>query len=109
MLAPSSLKLLLAALPLSRAARWVTYDVPHTNGADDIPALVAALATGNITSNATIRFAANTTYNAWSAVQFPTLTNVELVFEGNVSHPDNITKVQAIVGSSVCGAMVLRL
>ncbi|KAI0029495.1 hypothetical protein K488DRAFT_88672 [Vararia minispora EC-137] len=82
------------------ARAWTTFDVLHTDNQDDMPGLVSALESGGITANATVRFAAGTLYNAWSAVKFPALTSVEIVFEGNVSFPDNITAVQQVVGAS---------
>jgi hypothetical protein len=96
------------------AHAWTTYTVPHTDGADDIPALVSALSSSSssnanvansITKNASIVFKKGVTYNAWSAIMFPVLENVEIVFEGNVSYPEDIASVQAVVGASVSLAL----
>ncbi|KAH9854301.1 pectin lyase fold/virulence factor [Lenzites betulinus] len=93
-------KLLLAFSLLSCAFAWNTFVVPHAEGQDDTPALAAALATGNFSQNATIHFAKGTKYNIFTPIKFPVLTNVEVVIEGNMSYPDNIATVQAIVGKS---------
>ena len=81
--------------PKPAASSWNTYTVSHTEGADDVPALTAALSSGNITANTTILFKKGTTYNIWSAIQFPTLNNVEVAIEGNLTYPESITDVQS--------------
>lgn len=88
---------LLAYAALARA--WSTYVVPHTEGVDDTPALMAAVS--GYTSDASIVFQANTTYNVWSPITFPKLTNVEVVIEGNLSYPMSIETVQGYVGAAV--------
>ncbi|CDO73384.1 hypothetical protein BN946_scf185013.g18 [Trametes cinnabarina] len=79
---------------------WTTFTVPHADGQDDTPALIAALATGTLSSNATILFAKGTKYNIFSPIKFPVLNNVEVRIEGNLSYPDDIATIQAIVGAS---------
>ncbi|KAG0697728.1 glycoside hydrolase family 28 protein [Suillus ampliporus] len=76
------------------AAAWSTFVVPHTEGADDTPALMAAVS--NYASDASIVFRADTTYNVWSPITFPPLTNVEVVINGNLSYPTSIKTVQEI-------------
>ncbi|KZV74089.1 glycoside hydrolase family 28 protein [Peniophora sp. CONT] len=79
---------------------WNTFTVSHTDGADDVPALKTALSSGNITANSTILFKKGITYNIWSALQFPTLNNVEVAIEGNLTYPESIVDVQSVVASS---------
>ncbi|KAJ3794074.1 pectin lyase fold/virulence factor, partial [Lentinula aff. detonsa] len=70
-----------------------TFVVPHTADQDDTPALTAALA--NFSTNSTILFQKGTTYNIFTPIKFPTLTNVEVVIEGNLTYPTNITAIQS--------------
>ncbi|KAI0778872.1 pectin lyase fold/virulence factor [Trametes elegans] len=79
---------------------WETFVVPHTDGQDDTPALSTALATGKYSANATILFEKGTKYNIFTPVKFPALNNVEVRVEGNLSYPEDIATIQAIVGSS---------
>jgi len=78
---------------------WSAFVVPHTDGADDTPALMAAVS--EYTRDASIVFEANTTYNIWSPITFPTLTNVEVVIKGNLSYPTSIETVQNNVAAAV--------
>lgn len=98
-----------------------TYVVPHVNGQDDSPALLAALATTNYSTDTTILFKQGVTYNIWTVsvaptctpsnashslaisqpLTFPSLSNVEIAIEGNISLPTNISTIQAIVAHSV--------
>lgn len=78
---------------LSEASAWSTFTVPHTNGADDVPGLMAAI--GNYTSNASILFKEGVTYNIWTPIKFPTLTNVEVRIEGNLTYPTDIPTIQS--------------
>lgn len=91
--------LLALAAPLSVFA-WTTYVVPHTTGADDTPALLTALNSGNFSANATILFQKGTTYNIFSPITFPKFMNVEVAIEGNLTYPDDIATVQAKVAAS---------
>ena len=88
------LYLSLGALQLTPVSAWSTFVVPHTDGADDTPALAAVLASGNITTNNTILFEKGVTYNIFSPIKFPVLTNVEVRIEGNLTYPDSIETVQ---------------
>lgn len=78
---------------------WSTFVVPHTDGADDTPALMAAVS--EYVRDASIVFQANTTYNIWSPITFPILTNVEVVVKGNLSYPTSIETVQNYVAAAV--------
>lgn len=90
-MSPSRFGLLL--IFVSCVSAWTTYTIPHTDGEDDTPAVTAALA--NHTSDATILFAKDTTYNIFTPITFPNLTNVEILIEGNITLPDNITTIQS--------------
>ncbi|EJD04200.1 pectin lyase-like protein [Fomitiporia mediterranea MF3/22] len=80
------------------AAAWSTLTVPHTNGADDSPGLLAVLE--NYTANSTILFEKDVTYNIFSPIKFPTLTNVEVSIQGNLTYPTNVSAIQGAVASS---------
>ncbi|KAH7874319.1 uncharacterized protein C8R40DRAFT_1171429 [Lentinula edodes] len=77
---------------------WSTFIVSHTAGQDDTPALTAAIA--NYSSNSTILFQKGITYNIFTPIKFPILTNVEILIEGNLTYSTNITAIQNIVASS---------
>ncbi|KAJ6606793.1 pectin lyase-like protein [Mycena sp. CBHHK59/15] len=85
-------------LHISAALAWDTFVVPHTPGENDTPALLALVT--NHTSNATIMFSKGITYNMFTSIKFPVLTNVEIRIEGNLTYPTNISAVQAVVGGS---------
>ncbi|KAG2032978.1 pectin lyase-like protein [Suillus americanus] len=80
------------------AGAWSTFVVPHTEDADDTPALMAAIS--DYASDASIVFEANTTYNVWSPITFPPLTNVEVVISGNLTYPTSIETVQGYVAAA---------
>ncbi|KAI5121311.1 hypothetical protein M0805_003778 [Coniferiporia weirii] len=80
------------------AARQSIFTVPHTDGADD--ALGFAAAVQNYSTNSTILFKEGVTYNIYSPIKFPTLSNVEIRIEGNLSYPSDIATVQEAVSSS---------
>ncbi|KAG2140164.1 pectin lyase-like protein [Suillus clintonianus] len=93
--------LLSLSAPLAYAAiagAWSTFVVPHTEDADDTPALMSALS--DYKSDASIVFQANTTYNVWSPITFSSLTNVEVVISGNLSYPTSIETVQGYVAAA---------
>ncbi|KAF9025805.1 pectin lyase-like protein [Hymenopellis radicata] len=92
------LHVLVSLVPAALA--WNTFVVPHVDGADDTPALTSALATGNYSTNATILFKKGVYYNIWTPIVFPVLKNVEVKVEGNLSYPEDIPAIQAIVASS---------
>ncbi|KAG6856118.1 hypothetical protein H0H87_007332 [Tephrocybe sp. NHM501043] len=79
-------------------AAWNTFVVPHADGEDDMPSLVAAI--GNYSANSTILFQKGVKYNIFSPIKFPALNNVEIRIEGNLSYPTDIASIQATVGSS---------
>ncbi|KAG1717205.1 glycoside hydrolase family 28 protein [Suillus lakei] len=94
-----TLRLLFAPLAYATVAgAWSTFVVPHTENVDDTPALMAAMS--NYTSDASIVFEAKTTYNVWSPITFPHLTNVEVVISGNLSYPTSIETVQGYVAAA---------
>ncbi|KAJ6520551.1 pectin lyase fold/virulence factor [Mycena sanguinolenta] len=80
------------------ALAWDTFLVPHTPGRDDTPGLLSLVT--NHSSDATILFSKGITYNIFTAIEFPVLTNVEIAIEGNLTYPTNISEIQAIVGAS---------
>jgi polygalacturonase len=92
----------LSLLPsVIHASSWRTFTVPHSSPtADDSPALVAALASGNWSTNATILFKKGVHYNIHTPIKFPVLNNVEVRIEGNLSYPEDVGVVQGIVASS---------
>lgn len=88
--------------PLAYAAiavAWSTFVVPHTKDADDTLALMAAIP--GYTSDASIVFEADTTYNIWSPITFPPFTNVEVVISGNLTYPTSIKTVQGHVATAI--------
>lgn len=83
---------------------WSTYVVPHlTATGDDSPALNTALSAANSTlvTNATILFKHGVKYNILTPIKFPVLTNVDVRIEGNLTYPEDVAAIQAIVASSV--------
>lgn len=95
--------------PLAYAAiagAWSTFVVPHTENADDTPVLMAAMS--SYTSDASIIFEPNTTYNIWSPITFPHLTNVEVVISGNLSYPTSIETVQGYVAAAVSASTTIN-
>lgn len=79
---------------ITRASAWKTFTVAHLDGEDDTPALTAALASSNLTTNSTILFKKGITYNIFSPIKFPVLNNVEVRIEGNLTYPDDIATTQ---------------
>ncbi|PPQ69987.1 hypothetical protein CVT26_013275 [Gymnopilus dilepis] len=92
----SNLAILLAGAGVAHS--WSTFVVPHAEGKDDTPALLAALP--KFSTNSTILFQQGITYNIFTPVKFPALTNVEVRIEGNLTYPSDIPTVQAAVASS---------
>ncbi|CCO27515.1 hypothetical protein BN14_01495 [Rhizoctonia solani AG-1 IB] len=82
----------LALLPLV-SAYSKTFVVPHVDGQDDSPAVAAALA--NYSSDSLILFKRGVTYNLWTPINFDSLTNSEVAFEGNATYPTSIAAIQA--------------
>ncbi|KAJ1309256.1 hypothetical protein OPQ81_004920 [Rhizoctonia solani] len=83
-----------ALIPLV-SAYSKTFVVPHVDGKDDSPAVVAALA--NYSTDSLILFKKGITYNLWTPINFGSLANSEIAFEGNATYPTDITTVQAEV------------
>lgn len=68
--------------------------IPKSNG-DDSPGIMSAVAACG--SNSQVVFSSGVTYNLDTPLQFSNLNNVEFVFNGNLSLPDNVTAVEAVV------------
>ncbi|CAL1694788.1 unnamed protein product [Somion occarium] len=96
----SPLVLLISVVAAIQTHAWTVFVVPHTAGQDDAPALMNALAVGNISTNGTILFSKGVTYNILTPIKFPVLNNVEIRIEGNLTYSDDIVAIQDIVGSS---------
>jgi len=71
---------------------WKTFTVPHSPGKDDTPAVLAAFP--DFAANATILFKKGLTYNIFTPIKFPSLNNVEIRIEGNLTYPSDIPTVQ---------------
>src|ERR1700749_5188288 len=81
----------------------LTFVVPHlSTGADDTPALLAALPSIQNGTYDRVLFEKGVTYHLLTPVNFGTLNNVQIALEGNISLPDSIASVQDIVASPVC-------
>ncbi|KAG2116331.1 glycoside hydrolase family 28 protein [Suillus cothurnatus] len=83
-------RMMVARMPSLILCAWSTFVVPHTEDVDDTPALMAAISD----------YTPNTTYNVWSPVTFPHLTNVEVVISGNLTYPTSIGTVQGYVAAA---------
>lgn len=94
MISSRRVDLLLTLFCASSVHAWTTFTVPHQVGQDDAPALTSILASGNVSSNATILFKKGVTYNIFTPIKFPVLNNVEVAVEGNLTYPDDIPTVQ---------------
>lgn len=91
----AALRLLALSLLASTTVAWNTFVVPHTDGADDTPALSAALASGNYSANSTILFKKGVYYNILTPIVFPKFTNVEVAIEGNLTYPESKSAIQS--------------
>lgn len=78
--------------PPSQLTTTKTFVVPHVPGQDDTPGLAAVLS--NYSTNATILFQKGITYNIFTPIKFPKLTNVEVRIEGNLTYPSDIATIQ---------------
>ena len=76
-----------------RATAVTTFTVPHVAGQDDTPTLLEAMK--NFSSDSTILFKNGITYNIFTPIQFPRLTNVEVRVEGNLTYPTDIPTIQS--------------
>lgn len=99
----------ISVLSSSVAAYWLpetllnssvtTCVVPkNTTGDDDSPSFTATVASCG--SDSRIVFSGNETYNLLTPVSFSGLSNVELVVNGNISLPSNVTYVESVTGNS---------
>lgn len=94
----SPLVLLISVVAAIQTHAWTVFVVPHTAGQDDAPALMNALAVGNISTNGTILFSKGVTYNILTPIKFPVLNNVEIRIEGNLTYSDDIVAIQGELG-----------
>ncbi|KAH8662133.1 exo-polygalacturonase [Xylariales sp. PMI_506] len=87
-------------LPETQSKCVKTCQVPKnsTEGGDDTPGITAAVTACGDSSR--VVFSAGTTYNLLTPLQLTSLTNIELVFNGNLTLPDNITYVEQVVGDT---------
>lgn len=69
-----------------------TFVVPQQDGQDDAVAIRNALA--NFSSDSTILFEKSKTYSILTPLNFGSLENVDIIIEGNITLPDNISQVQ---------------
>ena len=80
---------------VSLALAWTTYVVPHSEGYDDAPALIAALAADpQLATNATILFERGVTYNISTPIHFPRFENVIVSVQGNLTYAADIKATQ---------------
>lgn len=70
----------------------------NTSGKDDSPSFAATVARCNESSQ--VILSGNETYNLLTPVSFTGLQNVEIVINGNVSLPSNVSYVESVVGNS---------
>lgn len=70
----------------------------NTTSGDDSPSVKAAVAACGNSSQ--IIFSADTTYNLLTPISFTGLSNVEFVFNGNISLSDNVTEVESVTANS---------
>lgn len=80
---------------VSLALAWTTYIVPHSSGGDDTPALTAAFSSNpKLLANATILFQKGLTYNLATPLEFPSLQNVIVSVQGNLTYGSDIQATQ---------------
>ncbi|KAH8204487.1 hypothetical protein TruAng_001403 [Truncatella angustata] len=105
MLIPASFALVI--LSGTASAYWLpeslkcvkTCVVPkNTTGADDTPSIVQTVAECGDSSR--VIFETGFTYNLMTPLQLSSLTNIEFVFNANVSLPENITYVESVVNNT---------
>ncbi|KAK6066923.1 exopolygalacturonase C 1 [Seiridium cupressi] len=70
----------------------------NTTGVDDTPTIVSTVAECGDRSR--VIFQKGLTYNLITPLKLSALTNIELVFEGNVSLPENVTYVETVVNNT---------
>ena len=92
-MSPLSLARLFSFVALAHlVVAWSTFTVPHSPGKDDTPAILAALP--DFATNSTILFQEGITYNIFTPIKFPTLNNVDIRIEGNLTYPTDIATIQ---------------
>ena len=80
---------------VSLALAWTTYVVPHSEGYDDAPALIAVLAADpQLATNATIMFERGVTYNISTPIHFPRFENVIVSVQGNLTYAADVKATQ---------------
>jgi len=80
---------------VSLAVAWITYEVPHSEGNDDTPALAAAFAADpKLATDATILFKLGVTYNILTPIVFPRFENVIVSVQGNLTYAADIQATQ---------------
>lgn len=89
------LNLAFALSSVSLSTAWTTYIVPHSSGNDDTPALAAAFSNNkSLAKDATILFQKGLTYNILTPLKFPSLQNVIVSVQGNLTYGVDIKKTQ---------------
>jgi hypothetical protein len=82
-----------ADLLLQTALAWRAFTVPHIDdNSDDTPALQAVL--NEYSTDSTILFEKGVYYNIFTPIIFPSLKNVEVRIEGNLSYPSDMATIQ---------------
>ncbi|KAK8086766.1 pectin lyase fold/virulence factor [Apiospora phragmitis] len=102
-----SVPLLASILASTTSAYWLpealecikTCVVPkNETGTDDTPNVVKTVAECGDKSRVVSE--KGITYNLWTPLQLKSLSNVEFVFNGNVSLPDNVSYVESVVADT---------
>ncbi|KAK8038979.1 polygalacturonase [Apiospora rasikravindrae] len=70
----------------------------NETGTDDTPNIVKT--TAECGDHSRVVFEKGTTYSLWTPLQLKSLSNVEFVFNGNVSLPDNVSYVESVVADT---------
>ncbi|KUJ10523.1 pectin lyase-like protein [Mollisia scopiformis] len=87
----------LVLYPIFITAKRCIMPKNSTLNGDDTPAILSA--SSSCLTNSTIVFSAGQTYNLLTPLSFTNLNNVDLLFEGNVSLPSDVSVVEAVVGN----------
>lgn len=70
----------------------------NETGTDDTPNIVKT--TAECRESSRVVFEKGLTYSLWTLLQLKNLSNVEFVFNGNVSLPDNVSYVESVVADT---------
>ncbi|KAK7920891.1 pectin lyase-like protein, partial [Apiospora marii] len=70
----------------------------NETGTDDTPNIVKT--TAECGDQSRVVFETGLTYNLWTPLQLKNLSNVEFVFDGNASLPDNVSYVESVVADT---------